>query len=64
MHDIDLISTEIIIKMRDTEKRVDWGKRLKDAGQKSGLTRKRRTAGRKAAKTRRAAEAIKRNTDI
>ena len=52
-HDIDLISTETIIQMRDREKQVDWSKRMKDAGRKSGITRKRRAAGRKAAETRR-----------
>jgi hypothetical protein len=58
MHDIDIISTEIIIKMRDAEKRVNWGKRLKDACQKAAVTRKRRAAGRKAAERR------KRTSDI
>jgi hypothetical protein len=52
MHDIGLISTEIIIKMRDSEKRIDWSKRMKDAGQKAAATRRRRAAGRKAAETR------------
>jgi hypothetical protein len=67
MHDIDIISTEIIIKMRDAEKRVDWGKRLKDAAQKAAVTRKRRAAGRKAAKTaanRKAIKTVGKNTDI
>jgi len=58
MHDIDIISTEIIIKVRDSEKRIDWKKRIKDAGQKAAITRKRRAAGRKAAETK------KRNTEI
>ena len=53
MHDIDLISTETIIQRRDRKRQVDWSKRLKDAGRKSGITRKRRAAGRKAAETRR-----------
>jgi predicted restriction endonuclease len=52
MHDIDLISTEIIILMRDREKQIDWKKRMKDAGQKAAMTRKRRQAGVKAADTR------------
>ena len=53
MHDIGLIPTSIVIEMRDRERQVDWSKRLKDAGAKSALTRKRRAAGRKAAETRR-----------
>ena len=52
MHDIDLIPTKTIIKMRDREKHIDWSKRMKDAGQKAALTRKHRQAGRKAAETR------------
>jgi hypothetical protein len=52
MHDIDIISTETIVKMRDAEKRVNWGKRLKDAGQKAAAKQKRSAAGRKAAVTR------------
>ena len=52
MHDIDLISTEIVVEMRDREKQVDWSKRMKEAGKKAAVTRKRRTAGRKAAETR------------
>jgi predicted restriction endonuclease len=52
MHDIDLIPTETITLMRDREKRVDWKKRMKDAGQKAATTRKRRLAGEKAARTR------------
>lgn len=53
MHDLDLISTETIIQMRDRPKMVDWKKRMKDAGQKAALTRKRSVAARKAAETRR-----------
>ncbi len=52
MHDLDLISTETIIQMRDRPKIVDWSKRMKDAGEKAALTRKRHAAGRKAAATR------------
>ncbi len=58
MHDIDLISTETIVQMRDRPKAVDWSKRMKDAGAKAALTRKRRAAARKAVETRR-----KRNRD-
>ena len=52
MHDLDLISTETIIQMRDRPKIVVWSKRMKDAGKKAALTRKRRTAARKAVLTR------------
>ena len=52
MHDLDIISTETIIQMRDRPKVVNWAKRMKDAGQKAALTRKRRRAGKKAAETR------------
>lgn len=53
MHDLDLISTETIIQMRDRPKVVTWSKRMKDAGQKAALTRLRRAAARKAVETRR-----------
>lgn len=52
MHDLDLISTDTIIQMRDRPKIADWSKRMKDAGEKAALKRKRRAAGRKAAATR------------
>lgn len=52
MHDLDLISTEIIIQMRDRPKIVKWSKRIKDAGKKAALTRKRSAAAKKAAMTR------------
>lgn len=53
MHDVDLISTEAIILMRDRPRNVDWSKRMKDAGSKAATTRKRRAAARKAVETRR-----------
>jgi len=53
MHDIDLIPTATIVEMRDRERRVDWSKRMKDAGVTAALTRKRRAAARKAVETRR-----------
>jgi len=53
MYDLDLISTETIIQMRDRPKVVRWAKRMKDAGKKAALKRKHREAGRKAAATRR-----------
>jgi hypothetical protein len=52
MHDLDLISTETIIQMRDRPKIVQWSKRMKDAGKKAAITRKWRLAGLKAAETR------------
>jgi len=53
MHDLDLISTETIIQMRDRPKVVNWAKRMKDAGQKAATKRKWKLAGKKAAETRR-----------
>jgi 5-methylcytosine-specific restriction endonuclease McrA len=52
MLDLDLITTETIIEMRDRAKIVTWAKRMKDAGAKAAKTRKQRAAGRKAAATR------------
>jgi predicted restriction endonuclease len=52
MHDLDLISTETIIQMRDRPKIVVWSKIMKDDGKKAALTRKRRPAARKAVLTR------------
>jgi hypothetical protein len=56
MLDLDLISTEVIIAMRDRPKLVVWAKRMKDAGAKAAKTRmdraKWRSAGKKAAETR------------
>jgi L-lactate utilization protein LutB len=59
MHDLDLISTETIIKMRDRKKVVVWAKRMKDAGKKAAESRRKtseklkwQTAGQKAAETR------------
>jgi len=60
MHDLDLISTETIIQMRDRPKVVSWKKRMKDAGKKALASRKlseekrriRRLSGLKAAQTR------------
>ncbi|MEW6235830.1 MAG: HNH endonuclease [Candidatus Omnitrophota bacterium] len=53
MHDLDLISTETIIEMRDRPKIVKWSKRMKDAGKKAALKRKRCATARKAVETRR-----------
>ena len=59
MHDLDLISTETIMTMRDRPKVVVWSKRMKDAGRKAAvsraktiLKRKWQMAGIKAAQTR------------
>ncbi len=53
MHDLDIISTETIIQMRDRPKVVKWSKRMKDAGRKAALARDSKAAGKKAAETRR-----------
>jgi len=42
MHDLDIISTETILVMRDRPKTVNWRKRMKDAGRKAAISRKRR----------------------
>ena len=42
MHDLDLISTETIIEMRDRSKIPVWSKRMKDAGQKAKDTLQKR----------------------
>jgi len=59
MHDLDLVSTDTIILMRDRPRIVRWSKLMKDAGPKAAITRaktlqklKRQLAGIKAAKTR------------
>ncbi len=59
MHDLDLISTETIIHMRDRPKVVVWAKRMKDAGRKAAESRRKSAerlkwslAGIKAAQTR------------
>ena len=52
MLDLDLISNEIIVQMRDRPKIVVWAKRMKDAGKKAAKSRKLSAAGKKAAATR------------
>ncbi len=64
MHDLDIISTETIIQMRDRPKVVNWSKRMKDAGQKAATKRKWKLAGKKAAETRRKNNALKENLEI
>ena len=44
MHDIDLIPTEVIVQMRDRPKQVRWAKRMKDAGRKAVITRRKKAA--------------------
>ena len=41
-YDIDLVSKRTIREMRDRPRVVRWAKRMKDAGAKAALTRKRR----------------------
>jgi len=52
MHDIDLIPSEVITQMRDRPREIVWKKRMKDAGAKAALKRKRRLAALKAVATR------------
>ena len=40
MLDLDLISTNTMIQMRDRPRVVRWAKRMKDAGKKAALSRK------------------------
>ncbi len=47
MHDLDLISTETILMMRDRPKVVRWAKRMKAAGKKSALSRRQTCAARR-----------------
>lgn len=72
MHDLDIISTEMIIEMRDRPRLVRWAKRMKDAGRKAAETRRRRqvahrrkwrSAGLKAAATRASNKARKLTKD-
>lgn len=43
MHDLDLIPTDVILRMREHEKVTNWKARMKDAGAKAGATRKANT---------------------
>ena len=52
MHDVELISTETIIKIRERPRIVRDSKRMKDASEKAVLTRKRRAAPSKAVEMR------------
>lgn len=44
MLDLDLISTDTMIQMRDRPRVVRWAKRMKGAGKKAALSRKQRAA--------------------
>ena len=44
MLDLDLISTDAMIQMRDRPRVVRWAKRMKDAGKKAAQSRKQRQA--------------------
>ena len=47
MLDLDLISNETIVNMRDRPKVVTWSKRMKDAGRKAASTRLSRAEARR-----------------
>src|SRR6266568_8580066 len=47
MFDLDLISTDTMIQMRDRPRVVRWAKRMKDAGKKAAASRKQRGAARR-----------------
>ena len=52
MLDLDLIPREVVVTMRDLEAQPNWKARMKDAGAKAGLTRKRSSAAKRASVTR------------
>ncbi len=52
MHDLDLIPTEVIESMRDSERKPDWKKLMKDAAAKAVATKKKTRTAKKAHKTR------------
>jgi hypothetical protein len=58
MHDLDLISTETIILMRDRPKVAVWAKRMKDAGAKAAESR-RKTIAKKLIQSDAAKKAVK-----
>jgi hypothetical protein len=47
MLDLDLISTDTMIEMRDRPRVVRWAKRMKNAGKKAAISRKRREVARR-----------------
>ena len=48
MLDLDLIAERVVRTMRRRKKIADWSKRMKDAGKKAGLTRKKNLKKRQA----------------
>jgi hypothetical protein len=44
MLDLDLITSEMVVKMRDRSRLPRWSKRMKDAGKKAAETRRRNQA--------------------
>ena len=52
MHDIGLIPTEVVRHMRDTERKTNWSKLMKDAAAKAVATKKKTRTAKKAHKTR------------
>jgi 5-methylcytosine-specific restriction endonuclease McrA len=59
MHDIDLIPTDVVVRLRDEKRKPRWAKLMKDAGAKAVATKRQtpdllRQAAQKAAATRRA----------
>jgi HNH endonuclease len=63
MLDLDLISNEMIIQMRDRPKNISWAKRMKDAGAKAAKKRKRTLAARKAVETRKRNQLARSNSE-
>ena len=59
MHDIDLIPTDVIIRMRDEQRRPRWEKLMKDAAARAVATKRKRGQLRVAA--RKAVAAKRRN---
>jgi hypothetical protein len=47
MHDLDLIPTEGLVALRDRPRVIRWAKRMKDAGKKAALSRKKRESARR-----------------
>lgn len=39
MHEIDLIPTEVVVRLRDQKRKPNWRKLLKDAGEKAAATK-------------------------
>lgn len=52
MHDLDLIPTEVVIRLRDEKRTANWKKLMKDAAAKAGATKRRSAIAKRAAATR------------